>query len=217
MSVTDLSVHKPAAITMVILLLLGLGIFGYINMGADLLPAMDIPVIAVITTYPGAGAEAVEKDVVKPVEDALSGISGIDTMNSSVQEGYGQTVIQFTMETDMNTALMDVQKAMDTVGAELPSNAEKPVIYKFDPGAISILTLSLSGSGSYEELYNEADKIKTKIEKLPGIGQVSIRGGKEKNLIISLDKTALDYYGINLNVLLGKLKSENMTMSAGII
>lgn len=89
MNLTELSVKKPAAITMVILFLLGLGIFGYTHLGADLMPSMDIPVISISTTYSGASSEDIRKDVVKPMEDAVAGISGIDRINSTAREGMG--------------------------------------------------------------------------------------------------------------------------------
>lgn len=80
-----------------ILLTVGLGALGYLNLGADLLPALNVPVITITTTYPGAGTAEIETDVVKPVEDAVSGISRIDTLSSGSAEGYGYTTIIFRL------------------------------------------------------------------------------------------------------------------------
>ena len=86
MSITEISVKRPAAITMVVALLIGLGVLGYTKLGADLLPSMNIPVITISTTYSGASADDIKKDIVKPMEDAVSGISGVDTINSTQEK-----------------------------------------------------------------------------------------------------------------------------------
>jgi HAE1 family hydrophobic/amphiphilic exporter-1 len=217
MNLTELSVKKPAAITMVILFLLGLGIFGYTHLGADLMPSMDIPVISISTTYSGASSEDIRKDVVKPMEDAVAGISGIDRINSTAREGMGQTTIIFKSSANMNTAFLDVQKAVDNVQGKLPKNADKPVLFKLDTSAMSALMLSVSGNLSYDELYNEANNITEALKKVQGVGNVSLEGIQKKQLIIKLNKSAIEFYGINLNTLTSKLQSDNVNMPAGQI
>ncbi|MBP2034186.1 HAE1 family hydrophobic/amphiphilic exporter-1 [Clostridium algifaecis] len=217
MNLTKLSVKKPAAITMVILFLLGLGIYGYKNLGANLMPSMDIPMISISTSYAGASASDIRTDIVKPIEDAVSGISGIDKINSTAREGVGQTMIQFKMSTDMNTAFLDVQKAVDNAQAKLPKNADKPVLFKIDMNASSILILSVSRNASHDELYNESNNIKEALQKVPGIGNVSLEGIQKKQLMIKLDKNAIESYGVNINTLVTKLQSDNINIPAGQI
>lgn len=217
MNLTELSVKKPAAITMVILFLIGLGIFGYTHLGADLMPSMDIPVITISTTYSGASTEDIKKDVVKPMEDAVAGISGIDKINSTAKEGMGQTTIIFKSSANMNTAFLDVQKAVDNAQNKLPKNADKPVLFKIDTSAMSALMLSVSGNLSYDELYNEANNITEDLKKVQGVGNVSLEGIQKKQLIIKLNKSAVEFYGINLNTLISKLQSDNINMPAGQI
>lgn len=180
MSITEISVKRPAAITMIIALLVGLGILGYTNLGADLLPSMTIPVITVSTPYNGASADDVKKDIVKPMEDAVSGVAGVDTINSTSREGSGTVIIQFKQNVDMNTAFLDVQKSVSKAQGKLPNDAGTPVINKIDINAMSVMTLAVSGTASFDEIYNQADKIKTELEKVPGVGQVSL-GGQTKN------------------------------------
>lgn len=217
MNLTKLSVKKPAAITMVILFLLGLGIYGYKNLGANLMPSMDIPIISISTSYAGANASDIRTDIVKPIEDSVSGISGIDKINSTAREGVGQTTIQFKMSADMNTAFLDVQKAVDNAQAKLPKNADKPVLFKIDMNAMSILTLSVSGNASHDELYNESNNIKESLQKVPGIGNVSLEGIQKKQLMIKLNKNAIESYGVNINTLVTKLQSDNINIPAGQI
>jgi len=217
MSITELSVKRPSAVFVLLALFIGIGIFGYKSLGADLYPSINVPIITVTTGYSGAGAEEIEEDVVKPIEDAVSGISGIDTLKSISKEGIGQTIITFTMETDMNSAFLDVQKAVDGASGKLPEDVNSPILTKIDMDAQSVLTLGLTGTIPYDQLQNEAEKIKENLAKIPGIGQVSLQGAEDKQLAIRLDKTALDYYQINVNSLLTKLKTENSNLPAGRI
>ncbi|AFQ43388.1 efflux RND transporter permease subunit [Desulfosporosinus meridiei] len=217
MSITELSVKRPSAVFVLLALFIGIGIFGYKSLGADLYPSINVPIITVTTVYNGAGAEEIEEDVVKPIEDAVSGISGIDTLKSISKEGIGQTIITFTMETDMNSAFLDVQKAVDGASGKLPEDVNSPILRKIDADAQSVLTLGLTGTIPYYQLQNEAEKIKEDLAKIPGIGQVSLQGAEDKQLAIRLDKTAMDYYRINVNSLLTKLKTENSNLPAGRI
>jgi hydrophobic/amphiphilic exporter-1 (mainly G- bacteria), HAE1 family len=217
MNLTKLSVRKPAAITMVILLLVGLGIFGYRHLGADLLPSMDVPVISISTTYSGASADDIKTDVVKPIEDAVSGISGIDKIQSTASEGIGQTVIVFKMNVDMNTAFLDVQKAIDNVQGTLPKNADKPVLFKVDTNAMPVLYLSVSGNSSYDELYDQSNKLIEQLEKIQGVGNVTLDGIKKKQLMIKLNKFALENYNVSVTTLISTLNANNINLPAGEI
>lgn len=217
MKITEISVRRPAAMWMVVILLIALGVFGYTKMGANLLPSMNNPIITVSTVYSGASAEDIKKDIVKPIEDAVSGISGLDTINSSAKEGYGTVTITFKSTANLDTAYLDVQKAIENASAKLPKDANKPTIFKMDTNAIPVLAVSLNGNVSYDELYNESDILKQKLEKLPGVGKIDLMGADKKELTIKLDKTAMEYYGISINTVMGRLNSVNLNVPAGEI
>jgi HAE1 family hydrophobic/amphiphilic exporter-1 len=159
----------------------------------------------------------VDKDVIKPIEDAVSGVNGIDTIRSTSGTGFGYTVVMFTLSTDMNTALIDVQNALAGIADKLPRDATKPVMSKFDLNSQPILIISLSGPATPEELYNEADRIVRRIESLPGVGNVTIAGGLKKELRITVDKAAMDYFGVSASTLLARLQADNLNIPAGQI
>lgn len=217
MNITELSVKKPVAVIMMVIFVLSIGIYSYTQLGASLFPSVDIPVIAVTTTYTGAGVEEIENNIVKPIEDKVSGISGVDTISSTSQSGYTYTIVQFTMETDINKAFSDVQQALSDITNKIPKSADKPVIKKIDINAEPVITLSVSGSAPYEQLYTEADKMKQSIEKLKGVAAVTLTGDMKKQLLIKLDKTALEYYGLSVNTVAGKLSSDNTNPPVGQI
>lgn len=217
MGVTELSIKRPATIIILVVLLLGLGVIGYRSMGVDMLPSMNIPVITVFVSYPGAGSEEIKKEVVVPLENAVSGISGIDTLSSSARQGSGTTIITFDMNTDINSALMDVEKAVDRAERQLPAAADKPIIQKVDPNASAVMTLTVSGAISYDQIYNVAYNIQQELGNLPNIGQVSLMGANAKQLQVKLDKSAVEYYGINLKAVMALIGSENVNTPAGDI
>lgn len=217
MSITEISVKRPAAMWMAVILFIGLGIMGYKNMGADLMPSMNIPVISIMTTYNGASAEDVKKDVVKPIEDAVSGISGVDVLNSTSGEGYGVVTITFKMSANINTAYLDVQKAVELASARLPKASDKPILYKMDMSAIPIMIVSINGDASYEELFNQSDILKQRLEKIPGVGNISLMGADKKQLMIKIDKATMEYYGVNIDALIGTLQASNVNIPAGDI
>ncbi|MGA2547314.1 MAG: efflux RND transporter permease subunit [Rectinemataceae bacterium] len=217
MSLTELAVKRPTALVAMFSLLVGLGVFGYFQLGADLFPSTNTPFVGVHSLYPGAGSKEIEKDLVKPMEDAVSSLPGIKNIRSTSGEGYGLTVLQFTMDTDPDTAVMDVQKAIDAIVDNLPADSTRPIVRKYNLGARPILVLSLSGSVPYEELRARAESAQKAIENVNGVGQVSLLGAPKRELQISLDRTALDSYGISLQTLIGVLKSSNLNLPAGLL
>jgi HAE1 family hydrophobic/amphiphilic exporter-1 len=217
MKLTDISIAKPIATIFIVILFLLLGGMGGINLGADLFPSVNIPVIVISSTYPGASAEEIEKDVIKPLEDAVSVISGVDKVNAMAMEGYAQIVLQFKMTVDTSDAFLDTQKEIEGVVGKLPKEATRPSIKKIDPGAAPILQLTLSGNSSLEELNGKADLLKERIERIEGVGKVTIFGGLKKQLQINVDKSKIDYYGLSLSQIISKIQSDNINFPGGII
>jgi len=214
-NLTELSVRRPTAILMGVLLIVGMGVAGYLNLGADLFPSVNTPIISVTSSYAGAGAEEIDKEVIKPIEDAVSGINGIDTIRSTSGTGFGYSILQFTMSTDMNSAVIDVQKALDGAVGSLPRDATRPVIQKFDVNSQPFLIASVTGNGTPEELSNLADRVRDDLESLPGVGNVAVVGSQKKQLEITLDRTALEYYGVSTAALLAAVRAQNLNMPAG--
>jgi HAE1 family hydrophobic/amphiphilic exporter-1 len=217
MSLTELAVKRPTALFAIFALLIGLGLMGYFNLGADLFPSTNTPFVGVHSIYPGAGAKEIEKDLVKPMEDAVSSLPGIKTIRSTSGEGYGVVVLEFTMDTDPDTAVMDAQKAIDAIVDDLPADSTRPIVRKFNLGARPILVLSLSGKAPYEELRARAESLQKDIENVNGVGQVNLLGAPAREVRIDLDRTALESYGISLPTLIGALKAGNLNMPAGIL
>jgi HAE1 family hydrophobic/amphiphilic exporter-1 len=217
MNITELSVRRPTTIAVIFIVLVGLGIFAFTKLGADLFPQTDTPFISVRVVYPGADSVEIEKDVVKPIEDAVAGLAGVDKVRSVSGEGYGYVLLQFTMETKTDSALMDVQKAVDAIADNLPADAEKPVLHKFDINAQPILAISIYGDAPLDQLRARADDLQKVLENVQGVGTVTLVGAADKELDIVVDRTAIESYGIDLSTFIGVLRANNVTVPSGLM
>jgi len=215
LGLTEFSLRKPTAIIMMVVLIIGLGVFGYVSLDADLFPAVNTPLIMISAEYPGASVSEIEKDVLIPVEDEVAGISGIDTIRSGAVIGYGYTIIMFNMNVDINNAFMDVQQAMARIGDRLPSEVSRPEIKKYDKNGEPVMMLSVSGSLPYYQVAGQAKFIEESLQRLPGVGEVSRQGQIQQEVKIEVDKTRLDYYGVSLNSIINQIKVENMDVPVG--
>lgn len=192
MGITELSVKRPIMISVVILMFIVLGLAGYSRLGVDLYPRVNIPVVTIVTVYPGAGAEEIESQIVKPVEEAVSTLSKVKTLVSSASDGVGVTAIEFTMDADPELVPIEIQRKIDGLAGKLPRDAEKPIVEKHDFRAMPIMTVALSGKRPLADTYAIAkDRVKERLQKLPGVAEVEITGGREREVKIEADKNKL--------------------------
>ncbi len=188
MKLADVSIQRPVFTTMIVVAILVLGLFSFIKLNVDQYPNVDIPFVVITTVLPGAGPEQVESDVTKVIEDAVNPVEGVDHISSTSQEGVSIVVIQFKLEIDGKTASQDVREKVAAVRSELPDDVEDPVIQRYDPASLPILTLTVSGERSEKEITEYTkDVIKKRIENIPGIGSVDLVGGAEREILIDVD------------------------------
>ena len=135
MGLTRLAVKRPLTILMIILMVVIMGYRAYTLLEIERLPKTDLPVVSVSVTYPGASPEDIQDQIVKPLEDAVAGISGVDTLNSSALEGVGSVVITFVQGVNTSQAAVDVERQVAAARRNLPSDAGDPIVNKADPNA----------------------------------------------------------------------------------
>jgi len=216
MNITKLAINRPAAASMVVLLFVVLGLFVYPKIGSDLLPEANAPFISVVCIYPGAGPEEIESEVMEPIEEAVSSISGLKRVTSTASEGRLLTILEFNMSIDADIAAIDVQKAVDAVQRELPDGVEKPAVYKYDFNVEPVMTLALSSQRPLEELYRLADdRIKPALEGTPGVAKVDITGGKVREIQVNVEKDRLELYRLSINQVIDRLYLENFNVPSG--
>ncbi|MFZ3170547.1 MAG: efflux RND transporter permease subunit [Carboxydocellales bacterium] len=218
MKITEFSIRRSAGMTMVIMFFVVLGLVGYNRIGTDMFPKTDIPVVTVVATYPGAGPEEIETQVVDPIEEAVASLSGLKRVTSSVSEGMTWSFLEFKMGTDVNIAANDAQKVVDAILYKLPKDVVKPIVQKYDINAEPVMTLAVSGDLPLTETYRLAkDRIKQRLETVPGVAKVNLMGGKEREIQVAVDRGRLEAYGLSVNKLITRLKLENYNIPSGRI
>ncbi|HET7275650.1 MAG TPA: efflux RND transporter permease subunit [Longimicrobiaceae bacterium] len=214
---SGLAISRPVFTTMVMLLLIVLGVFGYNRLPIDEFPEIDIPVVVVQTVYPGASPETVEREVTQPLEEAFNPVEGVDRITSTSLEGVSQIVVEFDLERDGDQAAQDVRAKIDAVRRDLPLDIEAPVVQKFDPASQPILSIALSSATTpIVQLTSIADEtVRRRLESVSGVGSVRLAGGLEREVRVFLDPNRMQSLGISANDVIMALRSQNLEVPAG--
>ncbi len=216
MKLTAISIDRPVFATVIILALVVLGLVSYTSLSVDQYPSIDMPIVAVTVMYPGAAPEQVESKVTQKVEDAISVVAGVDHVTSTVSEGVSTTVIQFTMETNPDAAAQDVRDKLGVLQAQLPSDAKAPLVSRFDPADLPILSVALTGSMSQRELTVLAEEVIVKrLKAVGGVAAAEIKGGVDREIQLRLDSRQMAAYGLTVPEVLASLRSENIDTPGG--
>ncbi|MDR1352893.1 MAG: efflux RND transporter permease subunit [Treponema sp.] len=218
MSFTKTIVSRPTTIFIVFLLLIMLGVFAFINLPIDLMPEINPPYLVVYTSFSGASPEEVERSVTRPLEAALSSVSGLETVTSTSSKGSGMVIMEFTYGTDLVDASNSVRDSLERIRSYLPTGAESPMIFRFDPSMIPIMGLMVTGNRSPEELREiTEDTIVPRIEQTPGVATASVNGGREKIVKVEIPQSRLEAYGLTVTQIQQMLASQNQQIAAGTI
>ncbi len=218
MKISNISIKRPVTVIMVALIVILLGVVSLMNLSVDLYPEINVPVAIVSTNYSGAGPQEIENLVTRPLEGALATVSGLDTIQSNSSEGNSVVVLLFDFGIDMESAALEMREKVDMVKAFLPDDATAPRVFKIDPNALPIMTLSVNSNGSISETQSIVeDKILSRLERIDGIASVNTTGGLSQQVVIEIDQMALNTYNLSFNQLKGILISENLNLPSGSI
>ncbi|MDR1902574.1 MAG: efflux RND transporter permease subunit [Treponema sp.] len=219
MSFAKTAVSRPTTILIIFLLLIGLGIFALANLPIDLFPEINPPYLVVYTSYPGAGPEEVERSVTRTLEAALSGVSSLEEVTSTSSKGSSMVIMEFTYGTDLADATNSVRDALERVRNYMPTEADTPMIFKFDPSMIPIMGMMITSENrTAEELRIIAeDTIVPRIEQTPGVATASASGGREKIIRVEIPQDRLEAYGLTVTQIQQMLAAQNMQVAAGTI
>ncbi len=218
MKITEIAIKRPAFLTMFFSALAVLGIYSYLQMGTDLLPKMSWPFVAITTLYPGAGPKEVESQVSKPIEEALSSLPGLKSLRTYSNENVSLTWVEFNMSVDVDVALNDVERKINEIRLQFPQDVRQPQISKADLNTAPILRIAALSSFKDQEFFQFIkDKIKPKLEQVPGVAGVSIVGGKEREIRIEVDNQKLQAYDVSLEQVARILAAQNIDFPTGAI
>ncbi|MEQ8220935.1 MAG: efflux RND transporter permease subunit [Candidatus Eremiobacterota bacterium] len=217
MWLTDIAIKRPVFTTMFFLALIVLGYRSLTLMPVDLYPKVDIPIITVTTTYPGAGPEEMETLVTKPIEDQVGTINKIDEVTSVSRDSISAVVIKFLLEADLDVAAADVRDKIDLARPDLPEDADDPIISKLDFGAMPVITMGITSDSmnirSVKTLVEQ--NIEDRFSKLSGVGSVDVSGGDTREIQIYADQDRLKAYGMTIEELRQIINMANLNIPGG--
>ncbi|MDD3838524.1 MAG: efflux RND transporter permease subunit, partial [Phenylobacterium sp.] len=215
--ISDLSVRRPvfAAVAAIILCVIGLACF--LSLSVRELPSVDPPVVSISTDYRGASAEVIEERITEVIERQVSGIQGIDRVNSSSRDGRSQINISFKLDRNLDDAANDVRDAVSRVTAALPEQADPPQIRKADADAGAIIFLSFNSKTMNRlELTDYAERyLVERISTIPGVAQVFVGGAQRYAMRVWLDPAAMAARGITVDEVEAALTQNNLELPAG--
>ena len=216
MTLSDVSIRRPIAVGCLIIALTLLGLNSFRKMGLENLPKMDVPIITIVTQYPGASPEEIETDIAKRIEDAVVSIDGLKHVNSSCMENVCQTTLEFNMDVDVDIAATDVREKIDMILDDFPDDVEDPQIQKFDVNAQPIITLALTGDAPLDELYDYADnELKDRITTISGVAEVELIGGAEREVRVLADREKLQARGLTTLDIYNAIQNGVRTIPSG--
>jgi HAE1 family hydrophobic/amphiphilic exporter-1 len=218
MSIADFCVRRPVFTTMLVMLFVVTGVFSFRDLSVDLLPKADPAVVQVLIYLPGASPEELNGSVAEPTEQSLSSIAGIDQVQTTIREGSVRLTIQFVLERDINDAAQDVREKVAQAMRDLPPQVQPPIITKVDPDADPVISFALSGSLPLQALTEIADKqIRRAIETVDGVGEVTIAGGRAREIHVVLDVEKLNSHGLTVERVRDAIVAENVEIPGGYI
>ncbi|HWP95324.1 MAG TPA: efflux RND transporter permease subunit [Syntrophomonadaceae bacterium] len=220
MKLVNLAVKRPVTMIILVAVVIILGFFTFSRLSLDLYPDMKYPMAAVITTYSGAGPEEVESQVSKPLEGSLNTLANVKQIESRSSAGQSIILINYNWGTDMSSAVNDIREKTSTIEKFLPAEADKPLVLKMDLTMMPIIQVGISAKDtmSLAQLQSIADDvIEPRLSRIPGIAQVGVTGGLEREVKVMVDRTKLENYGLSLSQVNQVLQAENFNMSSGTV
>ena len=216
MNLPEFAVRRPITIFMLFLTVVIFGALALARLPVDLMPSFEMPVISIVTLYPGAGSEDMESNVTEIIEDAVSTINGVEHVDSVSQTGLSAIMIQFEWGTDLNEAASDIRSIMDMLAYMLPSDIEPPMLMKMSSTNIPILMFGVTARDNFEGLKHIIQNdIADPLKAVPGVAGVTVMGGLEREIQVQVDPGRLEAVGIPMNQIVQMLAAENVDIPAG--
>jgi len=219
MLISDFAIKRPIITVTTMVALVTFGIFALINLQTDEFPDIQQPVIAVTIVYPGASPDVVEREIVEPVEEAIFSISGVDRekTQSTAADGLAQFTVFFDFEKPIQQASQDIRDAISTKRSDLPQEMEEPVLTRFDPGDEPVVSLSLTSDSVPATILSRlADPgIVRELRSIPGVAQVSVVGGIEREMTVELRPVLLAAARVSVAQVVQALDAQSLAAPVG--
>lgn len=216
MKIYETAVKNPVGTSLIFIGIVLIGIMFYRQLPVDLLPEMDVNMVSVMTAYPGAGAEDVETNITRPLEDVLNSTENIKEITSTSKDNMSVIMLEFNWGSDMNNIMNDVRDKIDLITSSLPDGASDPMLLKFSTDMLPVVMLSATADESANALYKILDdQIATPLNRVPGVGTVSISGAPQREVQVNVFPEKLEAYNIPIEQIAQIIAAENVNVPAG--
>jgi HAE1 family hydrophobic/amphiphilic exporter-1 len=217
MFISDTAIKRPVLTVVAMLALVVFGIVALLQLDTDEYPEINAPIVVVAIPYPGASPDAVEREVIEPIEEVISGISGVDRMRSGSLDGFGNIIVEFVFEKDPQQATQEIRDEISGIRNDLPREMEEPILTRYDPADEPIVSLTLSSPGlTGPELTRMADPdITRRLRGIPGVAQVDLVGGIERELVVEIRPRDLQASGVSVFQVVQALQAQNLASPVG--
>ena len=213
------AIRRPVFTAMVMLGLVVLGFFSFRRLPIDQFPDVDLPVVTVQTIYPGASPETIEREVTRRMEEAFNPVNGVDRITSVTLEGVSQVMVEFDLGVSVDQAAQDLRDKIEAIRRDLPADIEQPIVQKLDPAAAPIVSLALNSDQlPIPQLTVLADEdIRRHLESIPGVGEVRISGGLEREVRVFLQPERMQSVGVSVPEIMAALQRQNLEAPACLV
>lgn len=218
MQIANISIKRPPLAIVVFIVLTMFGLISFFSLNYELLPKFQPGVISISTVYPGASPGEVENTVTKKIEDAVSTIENIKTIESTSFESISSVIIRLTDGADADKSLNDAQRKINAIISDLPDDALAPSLQKFSTDDLPIMTLSATADMDEASFYDLLDKqIQPSLSQVKGVAQVNLAGGREREIQVNIHADKLQAYGLSILQVQQEILSANLDFPTGSI
>ncbi len=218
MKIAEISIKRPSLVIVLILVLTLGGLLSYQSLNYELLPKFSPAVVSVTTIYPGASPAEVENTVSKKIEDAVSSMENIKKLEAKSFESLSIIIITLNSGADVDYALNDAQRKVNSILKDLPDNVDPPSLNKFSLDDLPVMTLSASSSLNETDFFDLMDKrIAPVLSRVPGVAKINLIGGQEREIQVSVDAAKLEGYGLSLLQVQNAVLSANLDFPTGSV
>src|SRR5512140_3596511 len=217
MFLSDLSIKRPIFAAVMMLALVTLGAFSYKRLAVDMFPDVEIPVVTIVTKFPGASPESVERGGSKKIEEAVNPIAGVKKVISISRESVSTVMVMFQLEVKLNDGAQEARAKIAAIRGELPEGIEEPIIQKLDFAAAPIVSLAVrSDTLPPKDLTTLVEKkVKRRFENIPVVGKVDLVGSSKREVNVDIDQARLEAIGMGVDEVIAGIRSENVNTPLG--
>lgn len=218
MAIYKSAVQKPVTTALLFVAVIIIGIFCYVQLPVDQFPEMDPPYITVMTTYPGASASEVETNVTKVMENSLNSVDHLKELTSKSKDNISQVTLEFEWGTNLDEIINDVRTYVDLVKDNLPDGCSNPIILRLSTSMMPVIQYSVTAKESYPALDKMLDdEIIPQLNRVDGIGNLTVSGAPDRYVYVYLDQQKLDAYGLTVENVGNVISANNLNMSSGTV